>query len=250
MRYYLAISRGRPHRLSARPGPLFIGCIGVLLLVTNGLSQESSGQLPSQEVPKAATIEIVLLTGPGVNDEGSKWEIAYEFRITNEAANEAAFFEARKQGKPQGTEARVGELIKAGDVKQLLRSAENHKFVLQIPFGPEIQERLRNQPREHAKIAPGPRTPEINMLLQEQEIKFQVFMFYSVINIYDARLKKNIIIPVPQEWSFATYPDARFGFKIEINSDVSYRWTTSLPANTRKAGGGEVISSEKQMIRL
>ena len=88
-------------------------------------------------------MEIVLLKAPGIDDEGSQWEIAYEFRITNEAANEAAFFEARKQGKPQGTEVRVGELIKEADLKKTLRPPENHKFVFEIPFSPEIQERLR-----------------------------------------------------------------------------------------------------------
>lgn len=189
--------------------------------------------MPSQEVPKSATVEIVLLSAPGIDDEGSKWEIAYEFRIINEAANEAAFFEARKQGKPQGTEVRVGELIKEADVKKPLRSPENHKFVFQIPFSPEIQERLRSQPKERVKIAPGPITPETIKPSREQEIKFQIFKFYSVINIYDARLKKNIIIPVPQEWDFANYPDARFGFTIEINDDGSYCWKTTLPANTR-----------------
>lgn len=230
MRCYLATSLSRLTRLRARPRPLYIGCMGVILLVTNGLSQElKSGQLPSQEVPKVATVEIVLLTAPGINDEGSKWEIAYEFRI----ANEGALWEARKQEKSQGTEARVGELIKEGDVKKNLRSPENRKLVFQIPLSPEIQERLRSEPKDRVKLTPGAITPEIIKLSREQEIKSQVFTFYSVINIYDARLKKNIIIPVPQEWDFANYPDARFGFKIEINDDGSYRWKTTLPANTR-----------------
>lgn len=219
------------------PRPLLIGCIGVILLVTNGRSHEvKPAQLPSQQVPTAATIEIVLLTAPGINDEGSQWEIAYEFRITNEAANEAAFFAARRQGKPQGTEVRVGELIKEAAVRKPLRSPENHKFVFEIAFSPEIQERLRNQPKERVKSTPGPVTPEINKLLQEQEIKFQIFKFYSVLNIYDAKLKKNIMIPVSQEWDFANYPDARFGFKIEVNSDGGYSWKTSLPANRRSPG--------------
>jgi hypothetical protein len=115
----LETSRSRHHGRRIRPRPLYIGCIGIVLLVTNGLSQElKSGQLPSQQVPKAATVEIVLLNAPGIDDEGSQWEIAYEFRITNEAASEATFFEARKQGKPQGTKVRVGELIKEADVKK------------------------------------------------------------------------------------------------------------------------------------
>jgi hypothetical protein len=200
------------------------------LFVTNSLSQElKSGQSPSQEVPKAATVEVVLLSAPGINDEGSQWEIAYEFRITNEAA----LWEAHKQEKSQGVEVRVGELIREADVKKNVRSPENHKFVFQIPFSPEIQERLRNQPKEGVKSTPGPITPETIKLQREREMKVQVFQFYSVINIYDAKLRKNIVIPVSQSWDFANYRDARFGFKVEINDDASCRWKTSLPAKTR-----------------
>jgi hypothetical protein len=188
--------------------------------------------LPSREVPKAAIVEIVLLRAPGIDDEGSQWEIAYELRMTTAAASEAAYFEARKRGKSQGADARVGELIKAADLRKPLRSPENHKFVFQIPLSAEIQERLRNQPKERATTAPGPRSAEMDKLLQEQETRFQIFNFYSVINIFDARLKKNIIISVPQSWDYANYPDARFGFTIEINSDGSYRWKTSSPAKT------------------
>src|SRR6266849_11078667 len=87
--------------------------------------------------------------------------------------------------------------------------------------------RLRRQPREHLKIASGTITSESYKVLKEQETQFRVFKFYSVINIYDARLKKNILIPITQTWDFANYPDARFGFKIEIDSDGSPRWKTS-----------------------
>jgi hypothetical protein len=201
----------------------------VLLLASNNLPQKLKGQPPAQKIPTAATIEIVLLTAPGIDDEGSKWEIAYEFRITNEAAIEAAYFAARKQGKPEG---RVGELIQQADVRKPLRSPENHKFVFEIPLSPEIQERLRNQPKEHLKVAPGPITPESYKASKDQDTQFQIFKFYSVISVYDARLKKNILIPVNQEWTFAKYPDARFGFKIEINNDGEPGWKTNRPANS------------------
>lgn len=232
MRSQLQIPHCRRDRLRVRRSLLLIGC--VLLLVTNGLPQTfKDGKLSAPEIPKAATIEIILLTAPGIDAEGSRWEIAYEFRIINEAAYEAAYFEARKQGKSEGIGRRVGELIREADVKQLLRPAENHKFVLQIPFSPEIQERLKNQPRDRVKVPPGLETREANKSSQEQESKFQTFMFYSVINIYDARLRKNILIQVPQTWDFANYLDARFGFKIEINNDGSYSWKTSSPAKIR-----------------
>ena len=208
---------------------LLFSCVGVLLLAGNTLPQKLKGQPPAPKIPTAATIEIVLFTAPGIDDEGSKWEIAYEFRITNEADIEAAYFAARKQGKPEG---RVGELIKEADVGKPLRSSENHKFVFEIPLSPEIQERLRNQPSEHPKVAPGPITAESYKASKAQDTQFQIFKFYSVINIYDARLKKNLLIPVNQEWTFAKYPDARFGFKIEISSDGDPGWKTSRPANS------------------
>jgi hypothetical protein len=217
------------HTLRLGKISLLFSCAGVLLLAGNTLPQKLKSQPPAPKIPTAATIEIVLLTAPGINDEGSKWEIAYELRIINEAANEAAFFAARKQGKPEG---RVGELIKEADIRKPLRPPENHKFVFEIPLSPEIQARLRNQPREHLKIAPGPITPESYNASKEQDTLFQIFKFYSVINLYDARLKKNILIPVDQAWSFAKYSDARFGFKIEIDSDGGASWKTTQPANS------------------
>ena len=224
----LPISGSSARKFGYSKIPLLFSYVGMLLLVCNSMAQnQKSG--PPQRIPTAATVEIVLLTAPGIDDEGSKWEIAYEFRIINEAANETAYFAARKQGKPEG---RIGELIKEADVGKPLRSAENHKFVFAIPFSPEIQARLRNQPREHPKIAPGPITPESYKASKEQDTQFQIFKFYSVINVYDARLKKNILIPVNQEWTFAKYSDARFGFKIEIDSDGGASWKTSQPANS------------------
>jgi hypothetical protein len=226
----LSLSSGSSyHKFGLRKTTLLFSCVGVLLLAGNTLPQKPKGQPPAPKIPTAATIEIVLLTAPGIDDEGSKWEIAYELRIINEGANEAAYFEARKQGKP---EVRVGELIKEADVRKPLRPPENHKFVFEIPLSPEIQERLRNQPREHLQIAPGPITPESYKASREQDALFQIFKFYSVINVYDARLKKNILIPVDQNWSFAKYPNARFGFKIEIDSDGGASWKTSQPANS------------------
>jgi hypothetical protein len=184
----------------------------------------------SQEIPKTATVEIVLLRAPGISDEGSRWEIAYEFRI----ADQATRWQAWKQRKLKtGSGERVGELIKEGVVKKTLRSQENRKVLFRIPLSPEIQERLRNHPRDWVKITPGKITPEDIKLSREQEMKAQAFLFYSVINIYDAKLKKTIMISYPQSWDFGSYPQARFEIKVEINSDGSYRVNSSLPTKTR-----------------
>jgi len=183
----------------------------------------------SQEIPKFATVKIILLKAPGVDDEKSWWGIAYQFRIINQAND----WQAWKQGKFKAeSEERVGELIKEGAAKATLRSAANREFVFHIPLSPEIQERLRNQPKEQVKIKPQ-MTPEEIRILKEQEAKTQIFLFYPVINIYDAKLKKNILIPASRTWTFADYPQARFEMTVEINEDGSYKAKSSLPSNAR-----------------
>jgi hypothetical protein len=183
-----------------------------------------------KEIPKVATVEIILVKAPGINDEGSRWEIAYEFRIINQADE----WQAWKQGKFKGgSTERTGELIKEGTIKGTLQSPANRQIILKIPFSPEIQERLKEQPQNLLKTTPNQITPEEIKLLKEQELKSQVFLFYSVIHIYDAKLKKNLIIPASRTWPFYDYPVARFEIKIEINDDGSYRINSSSP--TRKS---------------
>lgn len=202
-----------------------------LFFAAGSVSGKPGTALPiSQEIPKMAVVEITLLRAPGINDGGSRWEIAYEFRI----ASEAALWEAGKQGKfKAGSEERVGELIKGGGVKKMFRSPDNRRVVFQIPFGSEIQERLRNQPRDRVKIRPGRISPEDIKLSKEQEMRAQAFLFYSVIEIYDAKLKKTIMIPASRTWDFDTYPQARFEIKVEINNDGSYSVNSSLPTKVR-----------------
>ncbi|SRR6266446_2332591 len=204
--------------------------LAAILFLAVCTSDKVAAGLPiPQEVPRTASVEIVLLSAPGINDEGTRWEIAYEFRI----ANDATLWQAAKQGKfKNGSRERVGELIKGGDVKKILRSPENRQVLFQIPLSSEIQERLRNQPRDSIKIVPGKITPEDIRLSREQEMRMQSFLFYSVINIYDAKLKKTLMIPATFTWSFGSYPQALFGIRVEINSDGGYSLNTSLPTKT------------------
>jgi hypothetical protein len=210
---------------------LSLSLVGILFLAAAGApTNPRASARTSQVIPRAATVKIVLLKAPGINDEGSRWEIAYELRI----ANEATLWNSRKDLKA-GSEKRVGELIKGDAVKKQLQRPANRVIVFKIPFSSQIQDGLRNQPRDRVKITPGEMTPEDIKLLKEQEIKSQVFMFYPVLNIYDAKLKKNFIISYPQTWSFDDYPQARFEIKVEINNDGSYRVNTSLPTRTHVA---------------
>ena len=208
-----------------------LGIATILFLAISTTPDNLRASVPaSQEIPKVATVRITLVNAPGINDAGSRWEIAYELRIINQADD----WKAWKQGKfKAGSEERVGELIKEGSVKETLRSPANRQVVLSIPFSPEILERLREQPQNLLKATSSNITPEEIKLLKEQEIKSQIFLFYPIINIYDAKLKKNIIIPQPFSWPFYDYPDAKFEIRVEINDDGSYRFKSSLPTRKR-----------------
>jgi hypothetical protein len=196
----------------------------VLLLLTQCVST-INGQSAPLEVPKAATVEVSLLKAPGIDDEGSRWEIAYEFRI----ANDKTMFDERKK-MFEGSAERVGELIKEGSIKRSLRSPEGRRVVFQIPFSPEIQERLRGHPRNQLKVTSGNLTPADARLADELEKRSQTFLFYTIISVYDSKLKKNILIATSRTWSFGGFPESRFEIKVEINSDGSY----SVNSSSRK----------------
>lgn len=184
----------------------------------------------SQKIPKEAIVKIILLKAPGINDEGSRWGIAYQFRIINQADDWLAW----KQGKFKGgTGERVGELIKEGGVKRSLQAPDDRTVVFHVPFSAEIQKRLENQPREWIKITPGHITAEQFRLSREQETKAQIFLFYPIISVYDAKLKKNIIISASRTWSFADYRQAKFEITLEVNEDGSYSTKSSLPTKIR-----------------
>jgi len=192
--------------------------IVLTFLITNSVPGTAvSNSRSSDAIPRSVNIEILLLKAPGLNVSGSSWEIAYEFRITNALSR----WTERKKFKGASHE-RAGDLIKEGDVKKMLQARDNQNIVFQIPLGPEIQQRLKDQPRELVKVTSGSITPEQIRLSREQEEKSQVFLFYSVISIRDAKLRKTLTIPVNRIWDFVDYPEAKFQIRIEINNDGSY----------------------------
>lgn len=198
--------------------------IAILVLPGIPFRHAQAGLQDRRQSPKAAVVEVVLTGAPGIDDEGSQWEIAYEFRL----ADEKLLWQRRSDLKG-GSEKRVGDLIKEGTAKGLLRSPANRKFVFSIPFPADVQAKLRNQPRERIKISSGQMSAEDIKRLNDQENNSQVFLFYPIINIYDARLKKNFIINTARFWDYETYPDARFTIKIEIDRDGGYKVNSSLP---------------------
>jgi hypothetical protein len=97
----------------------------------------------------------------------------------------------------------------------------------------EIRERLRNQPQERIKLTAASANAENIRLSREQEKTAQVFLFYSTLNLYDARLQRNIILAIWRTWMFNAYPEARFEIILEINGDGGYKVSTPLPTKAR-----------------
>jgi hypothetical protein len=202
--------------------------VAMLALAAGAFSQTPEKDLGAPpQVPTSATIQVTLVDAPGINDDGSRWEINYEFRI----ASDAAIWDAHK--RKDGSEERVGDLLKEGSFKQTLRSAENRRLVLTVPLTADIQARLRSQPTpsEAAKM---------NLTVAESrelERRSQSFLFRLVAEVYDAKLKKSVLISQGFPWSFAGNPDARFEIKLKINADGGYRLEASRP----KSGEGKEI---------
>lgn len=176
-----------------------------ILLVLFAISQAialavatSSRALP--EVPRSAIVTIRLLKAPGLNLPGSKWEIAYEFRMLPESR----LFEERKKLNGN-TPEHAGDLIKRGTTAKPLTSSIGQTLLLEIPFDAPTLDKLKNQPKD--RLAPG------------EDAKSQIFVFYSVVSVHDARLKKTLTIPVTRIWDFANFPDAQFEVNIEITDD-------------------------------
>ncbi|SRR6266404_419519 len=125
--------------------PLCIGMVVLMFVVLGSLPRMVvANPGPPRDVPRSAIVEIFLLKAPGLNVIGSKWEVAYEFRITNEAA----LWTEREKFKGTSNE-RVGDLLKQATAKNSLESIRGQKVLLEIPFTAETLERLRNQPIPH-----------------------------------------------------------------------------------------------------
>lgn len=208
-------------------GFIGIGIFLVVFLVCSRFPQMLAAEpVSTTAVPRSAVVEIVLLKAPGLNVAGSKWEIAYEFRITNETSlwTERAKFNGTSK-------ERVGDLLKQGTVKNPLESQSGQKLHVEIPFTTETLARLRNQPTTRINLTSATTTAKNVKLTQEQELKSQVFLFYSVVSVYDAKLKKTLTIPVSRVWDFEDFPEAKFEIRIEIEGENSYRVNSSLPKN-------------------
>lgn len=176
-------------------------------------SQKRSRTIIKKNVPvkvsKDATIIINFLDLPGVENDKSSWEVAYELRIIdgNSLVNAT---KTEKLKEMSIEEEKVGDFIGKGSFrKENLSQIVNRRVVLQIPFDEKIQEKLKN----------------VGNLRQE-------FLFYGSAIVFDGKLKKNIIVPLGWVWRYEIYPDAKFGmeFSVETNENgYSYSRKTFLP---------------------
>ena len=173
----------------------------VLCLISQGpwlVAETKSRAL--QKVPRSATVTLRLLKAPGLNLPGSTWEIAYELRMLPESR----LFQERAKLNESSTE-HAGDLIKKAMLVRSLESSTGQTLLLEVPFDAPTLDKLKNQPAD--RLAPG------------ADANAQTFVFYSVISVHDARLRKTLTIPVSRVWDFANFPEARFEINIEISED-------------------------------
>jgi hypothetical protein len=173
----------------------------VLLLSARGPAPVAATRSRTlQKVPRSATVAVHLLKAPGLNLSGSRWEIAYELRMLPESR----LFQERAKLNESSTE-HAGDLIKKATLAKSLASSTGQTLLLNVPFDAPTLDKLNNQPVD--RLAPG------------ADVNAQTFVFYSIISVHDARLKKTLTIPVSRIWPFAVFPDARVEINIEISDD-------------------------------
>lgn len=185
---------------------------------------------------KAATIRVTLLGMPGVNSEKSKWELAFELRV----ASEKELFDAMTNGRLSlDADKKLGEFVaKNSFTKTALAEKENREAFLIVPLDGKIQEKLKNELEmldESAVAVGGKNTAEA---AAAHRLKTQNFLIYGNILVYDAKLKKNIVVPF--NWvlpfaRFAHFPGANFQMTFEIKEGGEYARSMVLPEKTLKS---------------
>ncbi len=178
-------------------------------------------------IPKQAGINIKLTSAPGINNEKSTWEMGWELRIIDGDT----LFDLAKSGElmKDGSDVKHGELIaKSSFKKSDLSQMKNRETNLQIPFDEKTIEKLKI---ELQNSFPNQNSPDnkTNAKTRPAEIKLQVFLFYANALIYDAKLKKSVIVPFDWIMPFSRHPNAKFEMTIDINPDGSYGKRIILP---------------------
>lgn len=206
-----------------------------LVFALNVFSQIKNDE--SNAALKNATIKVTFLDLPGVNLEKSKWEFAFELRI----ANQKELSDASVNGRLNlDDSSKLGEFVaKDSFVKNILSKEENRQVRVTIPLDRQTQDKLaadiENQNQFEKLAAQDKITPESSA---ERRVKTQNFLMYGNILIYDAKLKKNIILPfnwVLPYTRFAHLPGANFEMTFEIKEGGDFAKSVVLPERSKKS---------------
>ena len=213
---------------------LYLVTLITLLFALNNFSQIKKEE--PKNTLENATIKITFLNLPGVNLEKSKWEMSYELRI----ATEKQLLDAMTNGRIEDLNAipKLGDFVNKGSfTKNDLSKDVNREVVLTIPLDKMIQERLAgdlvNQSEFEKLVAQNKNTRESSA---ERQMKAQKFVLYANILVYDAKLKKNIIVPFNWLFPFTRFshlPGANFETIFEIKEDGSLEKKVVLPERTK-----------------
>jgi len=180
----------------------------VVVAVSSLICAAQSRNAGKPSAPASVTVEIFLADAPGINVDGGRWEINYELSMVTDELLIASI--KRKEEEPRG------DLIKQDFFKGPLKSIDNRKVPLTIPLDEEMQNRLRNQPP-----MPNPATLTAQQS-RDYEKAAQNFAFRAVVEIYDGRLRKTVIVPVHGTWGYDTFPEARFPIQIKIKAEDTF----------------------------
>ncbi len=214
----------------------YIGLFLILFLALNNFAQVK--KVESNAALENATIKITLLDLPGVNLEKSKWEFAYELRFTNRKE----ISDATTNGRLEDLNAipKLGEfIVKDSFTKNNLSKKENREVVLTIPLNKKIQEKLADDLESLTKSEnPVAQNKNTRESLTERQMKTQYFVMYANILVYDAKLKKNIIVPF--DWllpysRFAHLPGANFEMTFEVKEGGDFAKSVVLPEKLKNS---------------
>lgn len=181
---------------------------------------------------KTTEIKINFLDLPGKDLKASKWEIAYELRIIENAelmeAVKAETFKYMNEDKQ-----RFGEVIDKGSFTRTnLIDEKNRTVTLNFPLDENVQIHLKKHfaARVPANVEYDDSTKD---LFKKQENDSQLFLFYATALIYDAKLKKNIITPFSWILPVRRNPDGKFEMYLEIEADGGIRKGVIVPGKEK-----------------
>jgi hypothetical protein len=206
----------------------------VLLFATVSFSQAKKEE--SNATLKAATIKITLLDLPGVNLEKSKWEVAYELRIITRKELYGVMVNGRLN---LDADKKIGEFIaKDSFTKNILSKKENREVILTVPLDDKIQKKLADELESISKSNAAAPNGDSSEPAAERGTKTQVFVMYAKALVYDAKLKKNIIVPF--NWllpfaRFAHFPGANFQTTFQIKENGEFAKSIVLPEKTKNS---------------